>query len=118
MTTFESLRELAEELQVGDKVLWIGSHAIEGAGETSRPNTVTRIEFEENFARVDGEGFRGGTYHFTVEDEKSRAYHHSTSESEPTYQGEVVVARLTDSDEPVPVKRVFDDIRGESAQKS
>jgi len=34
------------------------------------------------------------------------------------YKGDVVMARLTDSDERVPVERVYDDIRGEKNKRA
>jgi len=116
MVEFQSLTELVDELEVGDNLLWVGEHAVEAAGETSKPNEITAIERDGDTIRVEGEGARGGQYHFEIElnedsDENSAAYYHNSRKQEPTYKGPVTVARLTDSDEPVPVRRVYDDIR-------
>jgi hypothetical protein len=111
MSEFDSLDELTAELTIGDKILWIGSHAVDSVGEHSAPNTVTNIKHTGEEIRVDGEGVGGGKYHFTVEDGDSCAYYHNSNQPDPICRGEVVVARITDSDDPVPVKKVFDDIR-------
>lgn len=115
VTTFQSLGELVEELEVGDWLLWIGKHAEEHAGETSAPNRVTAIERDGETIRVEGEGIRGGQYHFEIHpDGTSEAVYHNPNRAEPRNMGPVVVARLTDSSEPVRVERVFDDTRGPS----
>lgn len=115
MTTFQSLGELVEELEVGDWLLWIGKHAEEHAGETSAPNRVTAIERDGETIRVEGEGIHGGQYHFEIHpDGTSEAVYHNPNRAEPRNMGPVVVARLTDSSEPVRVERVFDDTRGAS----
>lgn len=113
MTSFSSLIELTGELSVGDYLVWIGSHAIDGAGERAMPNTVTNIEEGSEWVRVDGNGKRGGEYFFKAyQDGSSEAFYVNPDSERPDYMGEVVVARLTDSDDPVPVERGFDDVRG------
>jgi len=64
MTRFASLIELTNELTVGDKVAWIGAHSIESAGETTAPNTVTKIEQQSECIRVDGKGIKEGKYYY------------------------------------------------------
>lgn len=49
--------------------------------------------------------------HFPVADGDSEAYFHNPNQQEPTYKGEVAVARITNTDATVPVKPVFDDMR-------
>lgn len=112
MTMFQSLGELVDELEEGDWLLWVGEHAVESSGETSAPNRVTAIERQGDTIRVEGEGVRGGRYHFEVHpDGTSEVFHHDPNEVEPVYKGEVALARLTDSAQPVPVRRVIDDLR-------
>lgn len=110
MTRFTSLVELTNELTVGNKVAWIGAHSIESAGETTAPNTVTNIEHQSECIRVDGRGIQGGEYFYKAyQDGSTEAFH--VLGTDARYTGEVVMARLTDSDERVPVKQVFDDVR-------
>ena len=110
MTHFTTLVELTKELNIGDKVAWIGAHAIDNAGETTTPNKVTKIEQQSEYIRVDGKGIQGGKYYYKAyHDGATEAFHVLSDGAE--YKGEVVMARLTDSDERVPVKRVYDDIR-------
>lgn len=117
MTRFTSLIELTHELTVGDKVAWIGAHSIDGAGETTAPNTVTKIEPQSECIRVDGEGVQGGEYYYKAyQDGATEAFHVASGGAQ--YNGEVVMARLTDSDKRVPVKRVYDDIRGEKPDRT
>ena len=116
MTRFTSLIELTNELTVGDKVAWIGEHSINGAGETTAPNTVTEIEHQSECIRVDGKGIQGGEYYYKAyQDGSTEAFHVLPKGAD--YMGEIVMARLTDSDERVPVKRVYDDIRGENNKR-
>lgn len=112
MSTYQSLRELVEDLEVEDWCLWIGKHAVEHVGKTSAPNRVTTIDRNREPLRVEGKGVGGGQYHFEVySDGTSKAFYHNPNKMKPTYQGPVVVARITDSKNPVPVRCVFDDTR-------
>lgn len=112
MTTFTSLIELTHELSAGDKVAWIGAHAIDSAGDTVTPNTVTNIEHGSEWIRVDGRGTGGGEYYYKAyQDGSSEAFYVNPNADSPDYMGEVVVARITDSDASVPVKRGYDDMR-------
>jgi hypothetical protein len=114
MTSFTSLIELTHELSVGDKLAWIGEHNFESAGETAIPNTVTNIEPGSEWIRVDGKGSGGGEYHYKAyQNGASEAFYANPNSDTPDYTGAVVMARLTDSDAPVPVSRVYDDIRGD-----
>lgn len=112
MGTFNSLIELTHELSVGDKLAWVGEHAIESARETTTPNTITKIESGSEWIRVDGEGIGGGEYYYKAyQDGSSEAFYVNPSSDSDDYRGAVVMARLTDSDAPVPVVRVYDDLR-------
>jgi hypothetical protein len=112
MTSFTSLIELTHEVSVGDKLAWVGEHTFESAGETANPNTVTNIEHRSEWVRVDGEGTGGGEYYYKAyQDGASEAFYVNPNSESADYQGAVVMARLTDSDDPVPVDRVYDDIR-------
>lgn len=114
MTAFSSLIELTEELSVGDHVIWIGEFAVESAGETAAPKEVTAIEHGSEWVRVDGEGVGGGRYYYKAyHDGASEAFYVNPNEESGDYAGRVVVARLTDSDDPVPVKRGYDDLRSD-----
>lgn len=115
MPRFSSLIELTHKVSVGDKIAWIGEHSIESAGETTAPNTVTDIETRSDHIRVDGEGIRGGEYYYKAYENGATEAFHVLSDGDE-YMGSVVMARLTSSDEPVPVKRVYDDLRGATAQ--
>lgn len=115
MSEFESLDELVEELEVGDHLLWIGEEAMDGVGETAYPNKVKNIERDGDTIHVEGEGIQGGEYHFEVyEDGSSRAFFDNPNKAEPVDKGPVAVARRTDSDDPVPVVRIYDDLREDS----
>jgi hypothetical protein len=112
MTTFTSLIDLTHELSIGDKLAWVGEHAIESAGETTTPNTVTKIESGSEWVRVDGKGTGGGEYYYKAyQDGSSEAFYVNPSSDSADYRGAVVMARLTDSDGPVPVVRGYDDLR-------
>lgn len=112
MTTFTSLIELIQELSVSDKLAWVGEHSIESAGETTTPNTVTKIERGSEWIRVDGEGIGGGGYYYKAyQDGSSEAFYVNPSSDSADYRGAVVMARLTNSNDPVPVSRVYDDLR-------
>lgn len=87
---------------------------MQNAGQRARPNTSTSIEYESDWIRVNGEGVSGGKYYYkTYHDGASEAFYVNLTADSSEYQGDVVVARLTDSDAPVPVKQGYDDIRGE-----
>jgi hypothetical protein len=117
MARFTSLLELATELTVGDNVAWISAHSIEGAGETTAPNTITKIEQLSECIQVHGEGIQGGEYYFKAYQDGATEAFHVVGDSDQ-YKGSVVMARLTDSKDRVPVKRVYDDIRNEQKENA
>lgn len=88
MTTFTSLIELTHELSVDDKLAWVGEHAIESAGETTTPNTVTKIESGSEWIRVDGEGIGGGEYYYKAyQDGSSEAFYVNPGSDSADYRG-------------------------------
>jgi hypothetical protein len=101
-----SLQVLTERLEVGDTVAWIGERA--NVGETVYPKTVTKIMRDSDTLRVDGEGVRGGTYYYLVDDAgEGEAFFVSPAQEKP--MGPVVFAERTNSTDPVAVKTGYFD---------
>jgi len=107
-----TLRSLVERLETGDWLLWIGEKSMSNAGERAYPNKITQIKRDEEVIRVKGKGTNGGEYYFELyQDGGSKAFYANPSKAEPDDKGSVAVALLTDSDDPVYVRREYADLR-------
>lgn len=106
-----SLRGLTESVAVGDTLAWVGERTV-GKREQVRPRTVTSVERDGDEIRVDAEGPGGGSYYYTVDRVGgSEAFYVYPGEAGPESMGSVAFARLTDSTDPVTVRRGYFDSR-------
>ena len=107
-----SLYELTQELNVGDKIAWVGEKKM-GRNERTSPRTVTDIDTDSaGEIEVTAEGPAGGKYSYKVtENGKGKSFFHDPDAEEPEFEGEVAFAELVTSDDLVLIKRGYHDSR-------
>lgn len=107
-----SLYELTQELNVGDKIVWVGENNI-GETERTSPRTVTDID-EDSAGKIEvtAEGPEDGKYSYEVtEDGWSKSIYQGPDGERRDKEGKVAFAELVDSEETVLIKRGYHDSR-------
>lgn len=107
-----SLYELTRELEVGDKIAWVGEDNM-GKTERTSPRTVTDIDEDSTGKiKVTAEGPEGGKYSYEVtENGGSESSYQGPDGERRDEEGKVAFAELVDSEEPVLIKRGYHDSR-------
>lgn len=106
----ESLRSLTEVLAVGDALAWLGEEV--DAPERVYPKEVKKIEDDGGRIRVFADGIHGGSYKYWVDEAgDSEAFFIDPNREEPRSMGAVIFAEITDTRDPVPVRRGYYDSR-------
>lgn len=109
-----SLHALTERVEAGDTLAWVGEKSFDDCDQV-RPRTVTGVERDGDEIRVDAEGIRGGSYYYIVDRAGgSEAFYVYPGGRYSQSMGSVAFARLTESTDPVTVRKGYFDDRERS----